>query len=179
MAASGRVSEGPREGPKQLVLDTSVAAKFYLNEDLYERARELASAVGRGEAFFSAPSTIGAELWSALWRRYRRKELGKSEVRDLWGEFERDVSVDLYDPGGLAHRATEIAYETEVVVHDALFLVLAEALDTQVVTADERTVLKRLEGTAYEPLAVHLEDVGRLLPGPVRPAPEEPGGETP
>lgn len=141
-----------------------MAVKFYVNEDLFEQARAFAAAVENGSAFVAAPNTIRMELWSALWRKHRREQLEKTEVREIWDEFERDVAIDLYDPGGLTYRATEISYETGVVVHDALFLVLAEALDTKVVTADEKTVLYRIAGTPYEHLAVHLRDADKYLP---------------
>lgn len=145
------------------MLDTSVAIKFYVNEDLFEQARALAAVVENGRAFIAAPNTIRVELWSALWRKHRREQLEKTEVRELWEEFERDVAIDLYDPGGLTYRATEISYETGAVIHDALFLVLDEALDTTVVTADEKTVLGRIAGTPYEHLTVNLRDADKYL----------------
>ena len=55
--------------------------------------------------------------------------------------------------------AVGLAYESEVIVYDALFLALARGFQTVVVTADERSMLRRIRGTAYERLAVHLSSV--------------------
>jgi predicted nucleic acid-binding protein len=60
-------------------------------------------------------------------------------------------------------RAAEIAFETRVVVYDALFLSLAEDAGTLVITADGK-FRKALEGTPYARLAHPLVDVGSLIP---------------
>lgn len=46
----------------RLVLDTSVAVKFYVPEEGHEQARELLAVVETGGARLLAPSTVGAEL---------------------------------------------------------------------------------------------------------------------
>ena len=45
-------------GPPPLVLDTSVAVKFYVPEEGYEQARELLAVVEDGGTKLLAPSTI-------------------------------------------------------------------------------------------------------------------------
>lgn len=60
------------------------------------------------------------------------------------------------------HRAVEITIEIGVIVYDALFLALAEVGAGILVTPDERTILNRIEGTPFEPLAVHLAKVDAL-----------------
>ena len=151
----------PGEWPP-IVLDTSVAVKFYVPEEGREQARELLTIVERGGARLLAPSTIGAELWNALWQKYRRGELGKEVVRDTWEKF-NNAPVSLFDPDSLMPAAVEIAFETEVIIYDALFLALADSFQTVVVTADKRSLLKRTRNTAHERLAVHLSDVEELL----------------
>jgi len=145
-----------------IVLDTSVAVKFYVPEEGREQARELLTIVESGGARLLAPSTIGAELWNALWQKYRRGEIEKEVVRETW-EKVSDAPVSLFAPDSLMPTAVGIAYETEVIVYDALFLALAGGFQTVVVTADERSMLKRISGTAYENLAVHLSNVEALL----------------
>jgi len=118
-----------------------------------------------------APSTIGAEFWNALWQKYRRGELEKEVVRETWEKF-NDAPVSLFDPDSLLSAAVGVAYDTEVIVYDALFLTLARSFQTVVVTADERSMLNRIRGTAYEHLAVHLSNVGALLREMVEDRPE-------
>jgi len=74
-----------------------------------------------------------------------------------------NAPVSLFDPDSLMPAAVEIAFETEVIIYDALFLALADSFQTVVVTADERSLLKQTRNTAYERLAVHLSDVEELL----------------
>ncbi len=145
-----------------VVLDTSVAVKFYVPEEGHEQARELLSTVEGGDLGLLAPSTIGAELWNALWQKYRRGEFGKDVVRDTWDKF-NDAPVSLFDPDSLMPAAVEIACETEVIIYDALFLALADSFHTVVVTADEKSLLKRTRNTGHERLAVHLSSVGKFL----------------
>ena len=153
------------------MLDTSVAVKFYVPEEGHQQARELLAVVENGGAKLLAPSTIGAEFWNALWQKYRRGELEKEVVRETW-EKSSDAPVSLFDPDSLMLAGVETAYETEVIIYDALFLALAERFRTVVVTADERSMLERIRGTAYERLAVHLSNVGTLLSEPVEDRPE-------
>ena len=150
------------DGRLPLVLDTSVAVKFYVPEEGHEQARELLTVVENGGARLLAPSTIGAELWNALWQKYRRGELKKEVVRETWEKF-NDAPVSLFDSDSLMPAAVEIAYETEVIVYDALFLALAGGFRTVVVTADERSLLRRVRGIVYEHLAVHTSNVRTLL----------------
>lgn len=167
------------DGPPPLVLDTSVAVKFYVPEEGHEQARELLAVVEDSGAKLLAPSTIGAEFWNALWQKYRQGELEKEVVRDTWEKFS-NAPVSLFDPDSLMPVAVRVAYDTEVIVYDALFLALARGFRTVVVTADERSMLKRIRGTSYEHLAVHLSNVGALLGELVEDraeAGEEPGGE--
>lgn len=167
------------DGRLPLVLDTSVEVKFYVPEEGHEQARELLAVVGKGDAKLLAPSTIGAEFWNALWQKYRRGELEKEVVWETWEKF-NDAPVSLFDPDSLMPAAVVAAYETEVIVYDALFLALAEGFQTVVVTADERSMLKRIRGTVYEDLAVHLSNAGALLGELAEDRPEaneESGGE--
>jgi predicted nucleic acid-binding protein len=150
-----------RAAPRELVLDTSVAVKFYLPEDLREEALALLSAVGEGAAQLLAPSTIQPELFNALWQQHRRGKLSREEVGEHWRDFSV-TSTDLYAPEDLMPRAAEIALETGVIIYDALFLALAEDAETVVVTADDR-LLKALRGTAYANLAQHLSAIHSQL----------------
>ena len=146
---------------RELVLDTSVAVKFYLPEEGREEALALLAAVGEGEAKLLAPSTVQPELFNALWQQHRREKLSREEVGEHWGDFSL-TSIDLYAPEDLMPRAARIALETEVIIYDALFLALAEDAETAMVTADNR-LLKALRGTSYSDLARHLNAIDSLL----------------
>jgi predicted nucleic acid-binding protein len=146
--------------PRELVLDTSVAVKFYLPEEWREEALTILAAVGEGEAKLLAPSTVQPELFNALWQQHRRGKLSRVEVGEHWGDFSV-TSIDLYAPEDLMPRAAQMALETGVIVYDALFLALAEDAGAFLVTADDR-LLKALRGTVYAGLAQHLSAVDSL-----------------
>jgi len=148
--------------PRLLVLDTSVAAKWYLPEELREEALELSTRVGTGEVELLAPSTIGPELFNALFQQHRRGYLSLDEVREFSSSF-REAPVSLFEFDPLSPRAVEISLDCGVVVYDALFLALAEEAGTVVVTTDYK-LLQALRGTAYARLAHYLADVSTLVP---------------
>lgn len=151
-----------RREPKPLVLDTSVAIKFYLPEDSRDEALSLLAAVGETVSGLLAPGTIGPEFFNALWQQHRRGTLSLEEVRRFWGEFVSDDPAALYAPEDLMPRAVELALETGVIVYDALFLALAEETNTVMVTADDK-LLGTLKGTPYSRLAHDLANLDALI----------------
>lgn len=149
------------KSPRELILDTSVAVKFYLPEEGREEALTLLGAVEERRAELLAPATIQPELFNALWQQHRRGKLSRGEVGEYWDDFSV-TSVDLYAPEDLMLRAAEMALETGVIVYDGLFLALAEDAGTVVVTADDR-LLKEVRNTSYAHLAQHLSTLDALL----------------
>lgn len=147
-----------------MVLDTSVAVKFYVPEELREEALEVLAAAEAGRLEFVAPSTLQPEFFNALWWKHRQDELSREEVWEGWEQLLADRPASLYAPEDLMRRAAEITLESGVIIYDALFLALAEATDTLVVTADSR-LLKAMEGTHYTRLAHHLSETSSLISG--------------
>lgn len=86
----------------------------------------------------------------------------RDEVRAGW-ELISELPLSLYAPEDLIGRAVEIAFETDVIIYDALFLALAEDAETVVVT-DDGKLLKTVKDTPYARLAHPLTDVGSLVP---------------
>ena len=147
---------------RPLVLDTSVAVKWHLEEEHSEEAARLLDAVGTSVSELLAPSTLQPEFFNTLWQRRRRGELSVEEVRQAWSDFQTGEPATLYEPADLMPRAAELVLETGVIVYDALFLALAEYAGTVMVTADDK-LLKTLKGTGYTDLAHSLADIDNLL----------------
>jgi predicted nucleic acid-binding protein len=148
--------------PRALVLDTSVAVKWHLEEEHSHEAARLLDAAGAEISELLAPSTLQPEFFNTLWQRRRRGELEPEEVRQVWSDFLAGEPVTLYDPADLMPRATELVLDTGVIIYDALFLVLAEHAGTVMVTADDK-LLRALEGTGYADLARSLAGIDSLL----------------
>jgi predicted nucleic acid-binding protein len=146
-----------------LVLDTSVAVKFHVPEERHEEARRLQRSFEDGAVSLLAPGTVLPEVFNAFWQKHRRDELTRGEVRTGW-ELISELPLALYAPEDLIGRAVEIAFETGVIIYDALFLALAEDAGTVVVT-DDGKLLKALKGTPYARLAHPLAEVVNLISG--------------
>lgn len=135
--------------PGLLVVDASVAAKWYLPEELSEEAARFLEAGNRGEVRLLAPSLLLPELGNVLWHRYRRGDISLNRLREAWTAFEA-APLSLAEPGPLMPAALEIAVACGCTVYDALYVALAEARQNEgavVLTADERLV-SRLSETA-------------------------------
>lgn len=63
-----------------LVLDTSVAVKFYVPEADKEKAERLLASATAGEVELLAPSTLMPEGYNAVWQQYRRGEIDVEEI---------------------------------------------------------------------------------------------------
>jgi predicted nucleic acid-binding protein len=143
------------------VLDTSVAVKWHLVEELSDEAARLLDSVGSTVSELLAPSTIEPEFFNTFWQRHRRGDITLDEVRQGWSDFVFGEPATLYAPEDLMPRAVEITFETRTIIYDALFLALAEDFGTTLVTADGK-LLRAIEGTAFAHLAHPLARLGDL-----------------
>jgi predicted nucleic acid-binding protein len=146
---------------RPLVVDTSVALKFYVPEEGHEQAVGLLEAAEAGATELLAPGTILPEGYNAIAQQRRRGWLDEEDANGVWEKL-LAAPVYTYAVEDLIERAVEIANETGTIIYDTLFLALAEDVQTVMVTADDR-LLRALKGTRYAPLASSLEQVGSLL----------------
>jgi len=130
-----------------LVVDASVAAKWYLKEEGHERAAAIMEAGLRRETKLLAPVLLAAELGNVLWQRNRRGDLIRDEVFEVWAAFV-SAPVNLFDIAPLMSPALEISLDTGCAVYDALYVALAEAEGAKLVTAD-RKLVRTLEATPF------------------------------
>lgn len=144
-----------------LVVDTSVAVKFYVVEEGHEDALELLDAADEGRIELLAPSTILAEGFNAIRRQERRGVLDAEDARNAWDDL-LHAPIYTYAPEDLIERAAELHFESGASIYDSLFLALAEESDIIMATADGK-LLRMLEGTEYARLAVSLADAVRIL----------------
>lgn len=144
------------------MVNTSVAVKWHLDEELSDDAAQLLDSVGRTVSELLAPGTIQPEFFNTFWQRYRRRDLTLDEVRQGWDDFVSGEPITLYAPEDLMPRAVEISFETGAIVYDALFLALAEDSNTTVVTADGK-LLRTIEDTAFARFAHPLSDLRALI----------------
>jgi predicted nucleic acid-binding protein len=126
-----------------LVVDASVALKWYLIEDGAEAARQILADGGP----LVAPELVVAEVGNACWLAGRRGEIGAAQQAAIAVDITR-VFDRLERLAPHASRAAAIARELDHPVYDCFYLALSEALDAPLVTADSR-LLARVAGTPF------------------------------
>lgn len=123
-------------GPAPLVVDTSVAIKWYVPEPGAHRALELLSS----DNHLIAPDLLVCEFGNVLWNKVRRGELTSTEATDIARALVTACPVTLRASLACSVAALDIALHLGRSVYDALYISLAVAEGGIYVTADERLV---------------------------------------
>lgn len=117
-----------------LVVDSSVAVKWYVPEPGSDRAARLLDEGGR----LLAPDLLVSEVGNVLWKR--RRELPAHEIKAIAVALSRQCPVTLVASTTLHFASMSLALRFDRTVYDSLYLALAIAHDCRYVTADERFV---------------------------------------
>jgi predicted nucleic acid-binding protein len=126
-----------------LIVDASVALKWFVPEDLSEAADRLLV----GEDDLASPDFLLLETANALWKKRRLGELSEAEAEAALTDL-ASGTLALRPSAPLVPRALAMAHELDHPVYDCLYLALAETEDGTVVTAD-RSFLKRVAGSRW------------------------------
>lgn len=116
-----------------LIVDASVAVKWFVAEQDFERALLLRSS----GLDLIAPELVIAEVGNALWKRFHRKMLSEGEVRALMPLLHRpfDRLLPLTE---LMVKASDLAIDLDHPIYDCFYLALASREAAPLVTADKR-----------------------------------------
>jgi predicted nucleic acid-binding protein len=123
-----------------LVVDASVAAKWYLpesREELTDQALALLNKYEKNEVQFVVPDLFYAEIASAIWKAVRGGRVSRAFgdqalVLLTQREFATIPSLKLLD------QAFQIATDHAQNVYNSLYVALAVQTNSQLITADER-----------------------------------------
>jgi predicted nucleic acid-binding protein len=118
-----------------IVLDTSVAAKVYIEEAGSDEAIVLLT----GQQKLLAPELIRVEVAAALLRRVRKGELVAAEAQRRcrhWLERLRQGLFRLTPDEDLLDDAITLAAELKHPLQDCLYLAVARRADVPLITAD-------------------------------------------
>ena len=140
--------------PGNYVVDASVAAKLYYQEEQSDQA----AAALRNADHLIAPELLYLEMASIAAKRTRRgtssPEQGALAVRSV-----ADILDELIPLAGLASRAYDLASVHGFSAYDGAYLALAEARGFKLLTAD----LKLARLAAQVGLGVHVETLAGAI----------------
>jgi predicted nucleic acid-binding protein len=128
----------------KLILDASIAVKWFLSEPDSPAAIKLQEDFHRGIHQLLAPDILPVEVTHALTRAERRGVLFPGETSGLLPELLLN-GPGLYSYLDLLPRAVEISSMARIGVYDCLYVALAEKERCELVTADEK-LIKNLSG---------------------------------
>jgi predicted nucleic acid-binding protein len=134
------------------VVDASVAAKWFVQEDLRTDAMRL---LGQASQRL-APDWIVQEVAHVAFKKWRDEEIGPDQARNMVRSLPKYMT-ELYPSMGLIERAFAIAMAIRHPVYDCLYVACAETTDATLVTAD-RQLCEAVAETRFAPLVRHLSD---------------------
>lgn len=123
-----------------LVVDASVAVKWFFEERGHEQARALLSE----DNPLIAPSIILAEIANAAWKRFRRREIDRSDadavVTLMIGPFSDIAPIEV-----IAAAAARLSLDLDHPIYDCFYIALALRERAPLVTADRKvwTIARR------------------------------------
>ena len=116
-----------------MVIDASVAVKWFIDEDRSTDAQRLLSA----EADLIAPSSILYEVFHALWDAARTRRLPPKRLPELAEVLPTPFSL-LLPMEQLYASAAAMAQAQNLPIYDCAYIALAQREHAALVTADER-----------------------------------------
>ena len=123
------------ERPKEVVIDASIAIKWFSEEERGDRALAIRNEHVEGKKTLVAPDLLVYEVANAL--RYKPNLSPHIIARAIEDVF--DLQVDLIIPSKeLVSRCSELAFKYGITVYDSCYLALGQLLGLEVITADNQ-----------------------------------------
>ena len=117
----------------RIVVDASVAVKWYLPEPHSADAEKLLSGAFR----LLAPDLIVSEVGNILWKRIMRSELSVPKAKGIMAAF-AELPLTILPANTLAENAMTVACGLKRTFYDSIYLALAMTADCRLVTADRK-----------------------------------------
>jgi predicted nucleic acid-binding protein len=141
-----------------LVVDASVAFKWYFEEPWSDAARRLLS----GERLI-VPRLFFLETSNVLRKRCERKEMSADDARATADSL-AELPLEVWPDHRLVRPALDLALDFRVSMFDAVYVALAIRLQGQLMTADRRLV-NALQGRPAASHVLWVEEIGSSWSG--------------
>lgn len=120
-----------------LVVDSSVAVKWFVVEPYTTEARRILDGYQNGALSFHAPDLINAEFGNIIWKKHIFQGLAAADAQNIIDAF-RALQFTITPTATLLDDAYKIAVVHRRSVYDSLYLALSLRENCQFVTADEK-----------------------------------------
>jgi predicted nucleic acid-binding protein len=125
---------------RTLVIDSSIALRWFFSEPDSDRARSLLLDYQLGELKVIAPDMILSELTNAVWWKQVNHKLTTQDGRSVLDTF-RDLHIRLVPTVELIEQAYWLATTTQQNVFDMLYIALARREKCHYITANDQFAL--------------------------------------
>jgi predicted nucleic acid-binding protein len=122
-----------------LVIDSSVAVKWFVVEPYSTEALKILDQYRNGSVSFLAPDLINAEFGNIIWKKHVFQGLDASDAESIVDDF-RALPFIFVPTATLLEDAYRLAVRHQRTVYDSLYLALSLREGCQFVTADEKLV---------------------------------------
>lgn len=123
----------------KLVVDSSVAIKWFVPQVHSAKARQILSAYEAGNLDLLAPDLIYAEMGNIVWKLNRFQELSEQDAGDILKTFQL-ISFSITPSSLLLNDAYNFAKEHQRTVYDSLYVALSLSHQCSFVTGDSKLV---------------------------------------
>lgn len=135
-----------------VIIDTSVAAKWFFNEENSPKALSLLDSKNQ----LHAPDFLFLEMASLLYKWVRHDLISEKEGREIQ-ETLKNFPIQKHSFSPLIESAFTLANKTQTHPYDALYLATALLLKGEMVTADKR-FYNQIEKTSFKKNILCLGD---------------------
>jgi predicted nucleic acid-binding protein len=143
-----------------LVVDASVAVKWFVEEEDTKRACLLAD----GAEEIHCPHLLASEVGSALWRKVLQGQVELGDARTGMQSLAR-MPITWHADEALGADCLRLAFAHDRTVYDSMYLALAYRLNARLVTADLRFA-NALAATDASSMVLRLRDCPDGFAGP-------------
>lgn len=118
-----------------MIVDANVILRAFFPDEVQEKAQALLRDHVVGGLQLKAPSLLPYELSNAIWQAERRQRISSQQADEIIAAVEGlQIEILLLDMGEMLPMARQFDRSA----YDAAYLTLANKLDEQLITGDER-----------------------------------------